>query len=54
MRLNQAILRPMSKKALILAASIGLIYSPGAVAAGPSAIVEDVDALRRRGGAPDA
>ena len=34
----------MSKKALILAASIGLIYSPGAVAQAPSAIVEDVNA----------
>ncbi len=34
----------MSKKALILAASIGLIYSPGAFAEVPSAIVEDVNA----------
>ncbi len=38
-------MRPMGgKTALILAASIGLIYSPGAIAAGPSAIVEDVNA----------
>ena len=44
MRLKWAILRTMSMKALILAASIGLIYNPGAVAAGPSAIVEDVNA----------
>ncbi len=44
MRLKWAILRPMSKKALILAASIGLIYSPGAIAEVPSAIVEDVNA----------
>ncbi len=44
MRLKWAILGPMSKKALILAASIGLIYSPGAGAQSPSAIVEDVNA----------
>ncbi len=44
MRLKWAILRTMSMKALILAASIGLIFNPGAVAAGPSAIVEDVNA----------
>ena len=34
----------MGKTALILAASIGLIYSPGAVAAAPAAIVEEVNA----------
>ncbi len=34
----------MSKRTLILAALIGLIYSPGAVAKPPSAIVEDVNA----------
>ncbi len=44
MRLKWAILRTMSMKALILAASIGLRVRPGAVAAGPSAIGEDVNA----------
>ncbi len=44
MRLKWAILRTMSRKALILAGSIGLIYSPIAFAEVPSAIVEDVNA----------